>query len=240
METGSQEVVVVGELGRGDQNWDGSCSVKTWQNNSAENNLHFSKREDERVNTVASGRTRAETQVHTRRLGHLQDCSCSPKVGSPAYCRSKQGYTLGKGGKTEITEKNKAVGMTHGGEISVMPEGNLFKFGTNVQIDLWFINRLDFGGSHSAFTMTTFLSNQIKVNLTSSLTIIQYHRNKWRDCNSGWVRCWHMNTGCPQMCFMTTFPDQKMQNIPVKFLTGNQLKTLKLNKYYCPGLSVAT
>lgn len=31
--------------------------------------MHFSKREDERVNTVASERTRAETQVHLRRLG---------------------------------------------------------------------------------------------------------------------------------------------------------------------------
>lgn len=31
--------------------------------------MHFSKREKKRVNTVASGRARAETQVHTRRLG---------------------------------------------------------------------------------------------------------------------------------------------------------------------------
>lgn len=47
-----------------------------------------------------------------------------------------------------------------------------------------------------------------------------------------WVRCWPMNTGRSQVCFMTTFPNQKMQNIPVKFLAENQLKTLKLNKYY--------
>lgn len=81
--------------------------------------LHFSKREDERVNTMASGRTRAETQVQTRRLGQVRDCSCSPEVGSPAYCRSKQGYTLGKGGKTGITEKNEAVGMTHPSPVGV-------------------------------------------------------------------------------------------------------------------------
>lgn len=69
------------------------------ENSSAENSLYFLKREDERVNTVASERTRAETQVHTRRLG--------AGAGLLVFSRSRKHGPLQKQTRIHFRERRK-------------------------------------------------------------------------------------------------------------------------------------